>query len=385
MALPSKRILIVSSNTGGGHQSAAGALHDSFLTLSPGQVLVNVVQALEDAHVITRRLADLYNYLLRYHQHYMRYYYWAIEKIRPYESHILFQMCLKYGHQVIERLAPTTLVSVHPMTQHFFAYLLKKLRLIEKIPLITVVTDPCAGFWKGWACPEVSRYFVASDDAKGQLMEYGVESSRIQVAGMPIHSKFRPVASIDEKYHLREALNLDPSRFTVLVNAGWIGGGNVPDLYNTLVQADNPNLQMVFLAGHNEDLRHKAEKLATMAPYPVKVVGFTQEVNLWMNASDVMISKLGGLTTFEAMACHLPVLADCLTPPMPQEEGTARYLQEQGAGVLITSPQQALHEITTLMDSPDHYHQMKTAAARIGRPGAADTIASEILDLPIRT
>jgi processive 1,2-diacylglycerol beta-glucosyltransferase len=376
---PSKRILIVSSNTGGGHQSAAGALQESFLRLSPGQVLVNVVQALEDAHVITRRFADLYNYLLRNHQHYMRYYYSAIEKLRPYESHMLFQMCMRYGMQVVERLAPTTLVSVHPMTQHFFVHILKKLRLLDKIPLITVVTDPCAGFWKGWACPEVSRYFVASDDARGQLVEYGIPEERIQVSGMPIHAKFQPMNEPMNRRQLREDLNLDPDRFTVLINAGWIGGGNVPDLYNSLMEAGNRNIQVVFLAGHNTDLRDKAERLSGQAGFPVKVMGFTPDVDQLMNASDVMVSKLGGLTTFEAMACHLPILADCLTPPMPQEEGTARYIQAKGAGVLITNTQQVMAEIDAMMHSPDRYCQMKEAAAGIGRPGATDVIASEIL------
>lgn len=379
LSTPSKRILILSSNTGGGHQSAAGALKDSFLRLSPGQVLVNIAQVLEDAHFLTHRLADLYNYLLRYHQHYMHYYYWTIQKLRPYESHVLFQFCLKYGTQLFERLAPTTLVSVHPMTQHFFVYILKKLRLIDKIPLITVVTDPCAGFWHGWACPEVSQYYVASDDAKAQLMAYGVHEQRIQVSGMPVHSRFQPVASEEVKKQLRADFNLDPHRFTVLVNAGWIGGGNVPELYQTLMHAPSDNLQVVFLSGQNKALRQQAERMAQQAQFPVKVVGFTTEMEKIMNASDVMISKLGGLTTFEAMACHLPILADGLTPPMPQEEGTARFIESKGAGVLVTEPQQILEELAFLMNSPSRYQYMKAAAANISRPGAADNIAAGIL------
>lgn len=376
---PSQRILILSSNTGGGHQSAAGALQESFLRLSPEQALVYITQVLEDAHVLTHRLADLYNYLLRYHQHYMKYYYWAVERVRPYESHVVFQMCLKYGRQVIERLAPTTLVSVHPMTQHFFAYMLKKLRLVDKIPLITVVTDPCKGFWKGWACDEVSQYFVASDEAKLQLMEYGIPDARIEVSGMPVHSKFQPVPSITHKMQLRQALDLDPNRFTVFVNSGWVGGGNVPALFETLVNSQAANIQVVFLAGHNDALRHQAEDALAQAAFPVKVMGYTQDIHHLMNASDVMISKLGGLTTFEAMACHLPVLADCLTPPMPQEEGTARFIASNGAGALITQPQQVLAELEMLVNYPERYDDMKRAAARIGRPGAVDKIAEAIL------
>lgn len=379
MSSDAQRILILSSNTGGGHQSAAGALQDSFLRLSPGQALVTIAQVLEEAHVLTHRLADFYNYLLRYHQHYMRYYYWAINKVRPYESHMLFQLCMKYGHQIIERLAPTMLVSVHPMTQHFFVYMLKKLRLIDKIPLITVVTDPCKGFWHGWACPEVSRYFVASEEAKAQLMAYGVADDRICVSGMPIHSRFQPLGSYAEKQALRQALNLDPSRFTVFMNTGWVGGGNVPAMLQALLASSLEEMQLVFLAGRNEKLYQQAQALSQRARFPVNVIGYTPHIEQYMNASDVMISKMGGLTTFEAMACQLPVLADCLTPPMPQEAGTARFIQEQGAGALITHPQQVVAELELLMHSPERYRQMQAAATRIGRPGASDVIASEIL------
>lgn len=379
---PSQRILIISSQTGGGHVSAAAALQESFLRLSPGQVLVNIAHVLEEANFLTRHLAELYNYLLRYHQHYMRYYYWAIQKIKPYESHMLFECCLKYGSQLLEKIAPTTLVSVHPMTQHFFAYILRKLRLLDKVPLITVVTDPYAGFWKGWACPEVSQYFVASDAAKAQLVEYGVADQRIEVTGMPVHAKFQPLASPQDKSALRQALDLDPQRFTVLVNAGWVGGGNIPALYQTLLSAPLDNVQVVFLAGKNEALRHQAETLSQQARVPTKVLGFTQDIHQFMNASDVMVSKLGGLTTFEAMACHLPILGDCLTPPMPQEEGTAQFIQNNGAGVLITQPQAVLAELDLLMQNPLAYQKMKQATAHIGRPGAADQIASQILQFP---
>ncbi len=383
MRSPSKRILILSSSTGGGHQSAAMALQESFTRLSPGQVLVNIAQVLEEANFITHRFADLYNYLLRYHQHYMRYYYGAIERLRPYESHFLFQLCLKYGVQLVEKITPTELVSVHPMTQHFFVYLLKKLRLIDKVPIITVVTDPCAGFWKGWACPEVSQYFVASDDAKAQLIAYGIEDSRIAVSGMPVHSKFKPLNSVDEKQALKAMLGLDTERFTVLVNAGWIGGGNVPDLYETLLRKPLDNIQLVFLAGQNENLYQYAKKLSVNTSVPIKVLGFSNNVEQWMNASDVMVSKLGGLTTFEALSCQLPILGDCLTPPMPQEAGTAKFIQSSGAGTLITDPQQILQALDTLIHSPGHYQEMKAATIKANCSGAADKIASEILKYPV--
>ena len=58
-----------------------------------------------------------------------------------------------------------------------------------------------------------------------------------------------------------------------------------------------------------------------------------------MSAANVMISKLGGLTTFEAFACRLPIIADVTTEPMPQEAGAAKLLAKRGAGVLVATRQ----------------------------------------------
>lgn len=375
----SNRILILSSNTGGGHYSAAMALEESLLRISAGQVLVNIAHVLEDAHVVTRKFADLYNYLLRYHQHAMRYYYGAINLLKPYESLAIYQMCLKYGQQIIERVGPQVLVSVHPMTQHFFAYLLKTLHLTDKIPLITVVTDPCAGFWNGWACDAVQQYCVASESAKQQLIEYGVPSERIEITGMPVHSRFQPIGSLEQKMALRQELGFAPDKFTVLVNAGWVGGGNIPTLFESLLALNRPDLQLVFLAGKNNKLKAQAQRLAQNSAGPVQVLGYRKDMERLMNTADLMVSKLGGLTTFEAMASNLPILADCMTPPMPQEAGTATWISQNRTGELITSPQQIQQAVSGLMNNANEYEAMLNAVRGVGQVGAVDRITQKIL------
>lgn len=377
---PDKRILILSSNTGGGHRSAALALEDSLLRQSGGGLWVTISQVMEEANGLTNACAGFYNYLLRNHQHYMKYYYAAIEHLKPYQNNLLFESCSKYGAHLFSKFGPNVLVSVHPMMQHFMAYMLRKLKLVDKIPLITVVTDPYKDFWRGWACDDVQQYFVASPEAKTQLESFGVESSRIEVTGMPVHNKFQPCPSLDHKHQLKQSLGLSQDRFTVLVNAGWVGGGNIPLFYETLIQQAPKAMQFIFIAGHNQDLLKQTESfIPAEEAHRFKVMGFTDHMETYMQASDVILSKLGGLTTFEAMACHLPILADCLTPPMPQEMATAEYIDTHGAGVLIQSPDQLLQTLDQLVSFPDRYGQLKQSAANLGRPGAVDTIAKTIL------
>lgn len=379
--MASQNVLILTSNTGGGHRSAANALENSLTTISPGKILVKITQVLEEAHYFSRTAAQIYNVLLRDHQDLMKYYFWAINKLKPNESRLIFKSAMGYGQRIFEKVMPNVIVSVHPMTQHFFAYILRRLHLQDRIPLLTVVTDPYQGFWQGWACDDVSQYYVASDNARQQLIDFGVGAHKIQVMGMPVHSKFCPVSDID-KACLKRELSLDPEKFTVFVNAGWAGGGNIPQIYETLLREGSQaglDIQTVFLSGQNEALRAKAQELAHLSNFPVKVMGYTNNVETLMKASDVMISKLGASTTFEALSCRLPIIADAVTPPMPQERQTAAFLESTGSGIILKQPNQIVSVVKSLIDSPSYYHSLRESAGLHGRPGASDLIARDVM------
>lgn len=370
-------ILILSSDTGGGHRSAANALKDSFINLYPDEVLVNITQVLEEAGTVPRRLGEAYNYLLRHHQDLMKYYYWLINQFRPNESKWILKGALQYGLRLLDRVTPDAVVSVHPMTQHLYAYLLKRLGLQDRVPLVTVVTDPYNGFWKGWACDDVQKYYVATDEAKAQLVHYGVASEKISVQGMPVHSRFQPVTD-DEQRQIRCELGLNPDSFTVLINAGWVGGGNIPEILKSLAASDLP-IQVLYVCGRSEELLIEGHQLASQANFPIHVYGFRNDLERLMNASDVMVSKLGGLTTFEALATRLPVIADVTTTPMPQEAATARFIEQSGAGHLLTKPHELAPYLNVLLHDPEKRRKMREAACLHGSPGASDTIADNIL------
>ncbi|HYX40202.1 MAG TPA: glycosyltransferase, partial [Pyrinomonadaceae bacterium] len=356
------KILIISSDTGGGHRSAAAAIVAGVQKFWAGDsYAVRVVRAVEDSHAITDKLVRLYNWVLKNKQHWMKYLFWVINRLRPETREFFQRRCIGYCKEQFERWCPHVVVSVHPLTQHIFARVLKELGLAETIPLVTVVTDPCYGFWKGWACDDVRLYLVASEEARQQLIDYGVAPERIKVSGMPVHPKFELP---DERaaQAARRALGLDPEKFTVFVNAGWVGGGNIPEIFRELIHGDL-DVQAIFLAGKNEELRAQAEQLAAHAKFPVKVIGYSEQVEQLMQAANVMISKLGGLTTFEAFACRVPIIADATTPPMPQESGAASLVVQRGAGVLLTRAADIVPTVRRLATDAKLYAQMRAATA----------------------
>jgi UDP-N-acetylglucosamine:LPS N-acetylglucosamine transferase len=374
------KILIISSDTGGGHRSAAAAIVAGVQKFLDGEsYAIRVVRAIEESHHLADKLVRLYNWILRNRQHWMKYYYWVINRIRPDTREFFHKRCVGYVRNLFERWCPHIVVSVHPLTQHIFGRVLKELNLAGRVPLVSVVTDPCYGFWKGWACDAVTLYLVASEEARQQLIDYGVSPERIKISGMPVHPKFAYPGE-EAAQAARRALGLDPDKFTVFVNAGWIGGGNIPQIFRELVRGEL-DVQAIFLAGKNEDLRVVAESIATEAPFPVKVIGYSDEIEQLMSAANVMISKLGGLTTFEALACRVPIIADVITDPMPQEAGTARLIAQRGAGVMLNRASDVVNVVRRMMEDEVHYSRMRAATAGLALPNATRQIVEEIAAL----
>ena len=374
------KILIISSDTGGGHRSAAAAIVAGVQKFFDGEsYAVRVVRAVEESHHLAEKLVRLYNWILRNRQHWMKYYYWIINRIRPDTREFFHRRCVGYVRELFERWCPHIVVSVHPLTQHIFGRVLKELGLEGRVPLVSVVTDPCYGFWKGWACDAVTLYLVASEEARRQLIDYGVAPERIKISGMPVHPKFAYPGE-EAAQAARRALGLDPEKFTVFVNAGWVGGGNIPQIFRELARGEL-DVQAIFLAGKNEDLRAAAETIALDAPFPIKVIGYSDEIEKLMSAANVMVSKLGGLTTFEALACRVPIIADMITEPMPQEAGTANLIAQRGAGVMLKRPSDVVPIIRRMLEDELHYSRLRAATVGLAIPNATRHIVEEIAAL----
>jgi len=374
------KILIISSDTGGGHRSAAAAIVAGIESFVKGEsYAIRVVRAVEESAAIAARLVRVYNWLLRNKQHWMKYYYWAVNRVRPETREFFHSRSIVYVRGLFERWCPHIVVSVHPLTQHIFARVLRELKLADRIPLVTVVTDPYYGFWKGWACDDVSLYLVASGEARQQLIDYGIAPERIKISGMPVHPKFA-FPGEQAAQAARTALGLDAEKFTVFLNAGWEGGGNVPEIFRELVRGEL-DVQAIFLAGKNEALKTEAEIVAAEARFPVKVIGYSDEVEQLMRAANVMISKLGGLSTFEALNCRVPIIADVTTRPMPQEAGTVNLIVKGGAAVLLQRASDIVPVVRRMIDDSKHYAALRAATITIALPNATKRIVEEITAL----
>ncbi len=100
-----------------------------------------------------------------------------------------------------------------------------------------------------------------------------------------------------------------------------------------------------------------------------------------MRAASVMVSKLGGLTTFEALNCRVPIIADTITEPMPQEASTVNLIVKSGAAVMLHKASDIVPVLTRMIDDSKHYAAMRAATITVALPNATKRIVEEITAL----
>lgn len=341
------RIFICYADTGGGHKYAAEAVRMAIKELvqdsQPVEVIVETV--IRKTNVLNYLFVELYNYLLRYHQNWMKHYHWFIELLQPNETLLGYKLCGSYPKDMMVRVQPSIIVSVHPMVNHYIAFAMKDAGLAGKTKFVIVVTDPSACLWSGWACTDADLIIAPNDLARDRLIELGIASDRISTIGMPIEPMFLHPATVGRE-DLLSHLGLDPQRLTILLAGGWAGGGAVANIYQALEQVTRP-IQVVILCGHNDSLLTEMKQLKEQSPLPTVVLGYTESLSSLMSACDLLVTKGGGLTTFEAIARRLPMAMDLLTEPMPQEIGTVNMLIEAN----LARPLRKVEDIVPIVES----------------------------------
>ena len=208
---------------------------------------------------------------------------------------------------------PDIVLSVHPMLNHFIQRFIKEERL--GVPCNTFLTDPFPPFWQGWASPWVDRFFVPTHEALQELTAMGVQAWRIEQVPMPVRTQFRPFTNAArDAFH--EEMNLDNAT-TILINGGARGGGPLLPIYHAVRKA-SPGANILVVCGRNESLRHRLQS----ANHPkTQTFGFVEDIHRFIAGSDLVLTKPGALSTYETLACGVPVLLLGLRGLMPQESG----------------------------------------------------------------
>lgn len=278
------------------------------------------------------------------------------------------QMAYKRLMRMVDRFQPDAILCTHFLPPNVI--LTHKGGERYRVPVGVVITD--FDVHSFWVNPDVSVYYVASEEVKWQATRYGIPEEKIVVTGIPVHPAF---SERKGRARLQKDFGLRADRKTLLVVSGGFGVGDVESAVASLLKLDM-DFQMLVISGKNEKLRKKLAALCKPHADRVQVFGFVRNIQDFMEASDAVVTKAGGLTVSECLAVGVPMI---ITSPIPgQEERNCDFLMEQGAAIKAKNLDVLDFKVRELLSDDTRLSAMRSAAQRVARPHAGREIIEHI-------
>ncbi len=364
-----KRFLILTSDAGFGHRSAAVSVSKALNELYRDEQVNLVINPILDSPSLSlmKPIEKNYDKGVRNIPGLYRLGY-EVSDSRQF-SELMEGALTIFLQRIIGDFVKSFLPHVILLTNPMFNAPAGKVRQEQelKIPLYAVVTD-LADVHSLWFAPGPDLFFIASDWAKVKALENRVPQRKLSISGIPVNPKF--ACDDVDRAKLRQDLGLQPDLTTIL----FVSSIRVEHIMDNLHALDNLNFrfQVVVIAGGNDDL-HQA-LLEEHFEFPIIINNYVENVPDWMLASDLLVTKAGGLILSEGLAAGLPILLVDYLPG--QEESNVRYVTSHQAGAIVEN----VGEFSTIIEFwlKNEQEQLKRTAASsrlIGHPEAAFTVA----------
>lgn len=362
------RLLILSASIGAGHHQAGEALCQSYNGQFGGEAF----------HV------DFLRYVSPLFSRFVERSYYLVTKHTPSVYKLLYQMeerphspvkklevyiGLRKYRELIDEYKPDAIIATHFLPAAIVSYMYHEF----PIPNGVVLTDYVSHSM--WIYPHNQLFFVAHEGMREELKMQGVVDSRIRVSGIPISPSF---SGEYNRRILKEKFQLNPDQPVILIMSGGNAIGPLQEVIGELTSLKDRG-QLVVIAGHNREAYHELKKVMAEAGLAGQVKGFINNMHEWMAASDLLISKAGGLTVTEAMASGLPMLI--VRPTPGQEVGNTNLLCGHGAAIHMKDISELGPTVTDLFDNPQKLKTMGEKAGNLSKPCAAKEILAEMNSL----
>ncbi|KAI3801799.1 hypothetical protein L1987_29915 [Smallanthus sonchifolius] len=346
-----KNVLVLMSDTGGGHRASAEAISDAFKIEFGEQYRIFIKDLWKEyAGWPLNNMENQYKFMVKHVQ------LWnvAFHSTSPRWIHnaYLAAFAAFYAKEVeagLMEYKPDIIISVHPLMQHIPLWVLKWQGLNKKVIFVTVITDlnTCH---RTWFHPGVDRCYCPSEEVAKRALLDDLEISQLRVFGLPIRPSFARV--VLDKDDLRVELEMDPKLPAVLLMGGGEGMGPVKNTAKALGEAlvdeetGKPFGQIVIICGRNKSLALSLESLEWKIP--VKVRGFEKQMQKWMGACDCIITKAGPGTITEALIRGLPLILNDYIPGQVCKRASLLYEYEHkrmGENALKLAQPEAVFDI----------------------------------------
>ncbi len=276
----------------------------------------------------------------------------------------------KLYHYIVDN-GYDTVVMPHLFPAEALTYMLRKHECRPDIHTYFVGTDyTCIPFTEE---TEADYYFIAHEELLEEYMEKGIPREKLIPTGIPVSERFRNLPSRGEA---REALGMAQEGHCILIMTGSMGYGKIEGLVRALVLRMDEKDNVYILGGSNEKLKARLRE-AYREDTRVQILDYTNRTAEYLAASDLLFSKPGGLTSTEAAVAGIPLAH---TRPIPGcEDCNQAFYNGHGISISADSERQLVEKAMELLARPADCGRMIERQRRVINGNAAEDICEFII------
>lgn len=270
--------------------------------------------------------------------------------------------------KLVRKEKPDVIICTHVFAALLVTYLTGHIDI--QTHTIGIVTDFTIHPY--WEDTSLDYYVTASELLTNQGVKKGIPEYKFKPFGIPIDPKF---SRRKDKKEARKELGLE-DKDTVLVMSGSMGFGNVLEEIKELDRL-NLDYQIVTICGNNKKLKSQIDKLEMKKT--IYNYGYVNNVDIFMDAADCIVTKPGGLTTSEALAKGLPMI---MNNPVPgQEDRNVEFLLNAGAAMKVSKTFPIDDAIYNLFINKERRKNLDGSIKSLQKPDSTMDLVSFIIDL----
>lgn len=322
-------ILILSCDTGGGHNTAGLAileelkrrghcaemkdpfrLSQNFIAKNIGAFYVKVVQKHPRLFGFAYRLGML------------------VTKM-PFLSPVYYAngKMADLMQQYLEEHPADVVVAPHLYPAEILTYMKRHQMPCPK--LLFIATDyACIPFTEETDC---DYYVIPHESLTDSFARRGIPKEKLIPYGIPVRRSFTCELM---KSEARKRLGIPQDEACYLVMGGSMGAGKVKQIVAYLIRHRKEQERILVICGNNASLCQSLQRRYESIPF-VSILGATRQMGLYMRACDLLYSKPGGLTSTEAAIVGIPLIH---TTPIPGcETQNRKFFKKHGLSLSAKS------------------------------------------------
>lgn len=361
------RVLILSCDTGGGHNACAKAIQEVFVENGHSCETADAISFVSEK--LSKFMEWGHTTMYRHIPKLFRFGYGFAEKHPAMldDDAAVYKLLTDGTKQLngfIKAGEFDTVICTHVFSGLLLRQMLKEYPM--KLKTAFVATDYTCS--PGTARSELDYYFIPAESLKEEFIEQGVPVKKIVASGIPVRKEFYAQG---DKAKAKRKLGIDPHHAHLLMMCGSMGCGPLEKLTKLLSGSMTNTMELSIVCGTNEKLKEELIEKFGATP-SIHIYGFVRDISTMMDSADLYLTKPGGLSTTEAAAKGLPMVfidavAGC-------EEYNLNYYVRLGGAVTADSPEELAQLCLNLMGNPNRLAQLQAALKVLPKQNAAQFI-----------